>query len=298
MAAAAAALEAAAEQEGWRPEGLARGRGAGGATEAVTAPCTRHSPPEGGRRPAPSARPLPRPRVRPRSAGGRLSASSLPRAEGPRPARRTATSARARGPRRARLAASAAAAAASTSGAARPGLWRSAGRAGATRSARSARTPRPRRDPGGRRARAEGAEGRAEGRAEGAAAAHTRSGAEPPPLARTRPGWAWEPGPGALPPPLCGLRPGRSRDAEAGALPPPAAACAGTPRGRPARTEGRGRPALRGGRCLHLLGRARPRQLRGAGARNMAAICLGPTRCVLGAPQPTLQGGSRSPGLA
>ncbi|CAI9149274.1 unnamed protein product [Rangifer tarandus platyrhynchus] len=52
----------------------------------------------GDRRPAPSARPRPRPSVAPRSAGRRLSASSPPRAEGARPARRTAPSARARGP--------------------------------------------------------------------------------------------------------------------------------------------------------------------------------------------------------
>lgn len=201
-------MATAAEQDGWRPEGLARGRGTGGAAEAVTAPRTRHSSPERGRRPALSARPLPRPRVLPRSAGGRLSASSLPRAEGPRPARRTATSARARGPGRARLAAPAAAAA-SPSGAARPGLWKSAGRAGATRSARSARTPRPRRDPGGRRARAEGAEGRAEGRAEGAVAEHTRSGAggagaaSAPPHAARR-GWASESVPEPCPRPSAG----------------------------------------------------------------------------------------------
>ncbi|CAI9150003.1 unnamed protein product [Rangifer tarandus platyrhynchus] len=45
----AAGLEAAAEQEGWRPDGLASGRGAAG---AVTAPC---APAPRLRRPAPRA---------------------------------------------------------------------------------------------------------------------------------------------------------------------------------------------------------------------------------------------------
>nr|CAI9694525.1 unnamed protein product [Rangifer tarandus platyrhynchus]CAI9694627.1 unnamed protein product [Rangifer tarandus platyrhynchus] len=50
----AAGLEAAAEQEGWRPDGLASGRGAGGAAGAVTAPCAR--------RPSPQETGAPRPR--------------------------------------------------------------------------------------------------------------------------------------------------------------------------------------------------------------------------------------------
>lgn len=86
-----------------------------------------------------------------------------------------------------------------------------------------------------------------------------------------------------------------------GTLPPPGAACAGTPRGRPASDVRAGTPpppppppppGLRPGPLLHLPGRARPRDGRGL---NMAAVCLDPTGCVPGALQTRLQGGSCSP---
>lgn len=72
------AAAAAVEQERRRLNGLARGRGAGGAAEAVPAPST--AAPRLREAGAPRLRPgrLLVLRVRPRSTGSRLSASSLP----------------------------------------------------------------------------------------------------------------------------------------------------------------------------------------------------------------------------
>ncbi|CAI9149696.1 unnamed protein product [Rangifer tarandus platyrhynchus] len=134
----AAGLEAAAEQEGWRPDGLASGRGAGGAAGAVTAPCAR--------RPSPQETGAPRPRP------GRVlvlrSRHAAPAAASAPHHRRGLRERGLRGGRRPPLGHAGPARETSRLGrrrlsvpGGRLGRRSSAGRVGATRSARSARTP-------------------------------------------------------------------------------------------------------------------------------------------------------------